>query len=150
MTKRRRFENTPAETIKFTSQEVADYQAGVRHWASLVVVGGSEADLGRHVLLDRPVTIGRDPQNEMPLQDVGISRRHARVFRDEYTDELEVDFHEKVERMVGTDDLTGLEAKRRFDASFQIALRTAIENGRSLSVLMMDIDGLKPINDTHG
>jgi diguanylate cyclase (GGDEF)-like protein len=195
MTKRRRVDHTPASTIKFTAQEVSDYQAGVRRFASLVVVGGSEANLGLHMLLDRPVVIGRDPENEMPLEDVGISRRHARIWRDErrvrymvedlgstngtrlngarltrpqalsegdkihvgstvlkfsYTDEVEVDFHNKVERLVGTDHLTGLEAKRRFDAALEMALRAAVEAGRTVAVLMMDMDGVKPINDNHG
>src|SRR5262249_29943448 len=57
---------------------------------------------------------------------------------------------QRVERMVGTDDLTGLEAKRRFDAAYKLATRAAVESGRPLAVLMMDMDGVKPINDTHG
>src|SRR5262245_45351789 len=83
MTKKRRLETTPPATIKFSAQEVVDFQAGIKRFASLVVVAGSEADLGHHILLDRPVVIGRDPAIEMPLADVGISRKHARVFRDE-------------------------------------------------------------------
>jgi diguanylate cyclase (GGDEF)-like protein len=195
MTKRRRLEHTPPETIKFTAQEVADFQAGVKRFASLVVVAGSEADLGHHVLLDREVVVGRDPAIEMPLADVGISRKHARIKRDEkraryvvedlgstngtrlngvrlskphaltegdkitlgattlrfsYTDEVDVDFHQKLHQMVSTDDLTGLEAKRRFDASYQLAARSATEMKRPLAVLMMDMDGVKPINDTYG
>ncbi len=195
MTKRRKVHHTPANTIKFTAQEVADYQAGVRRFASLVVVGGSDADIGHHVLLTRPVSIGRDPEIEMPLQDAGISRKHARVYRDErlgrymvedlgstngtrlegikltkpaplgegdkiflggtvlkfaYTDELEIDFHQKVEQIVGTDHLTGLEARHRFDASYGMAFRAALDSGRPLAVLMMDMDGVKPINDTYG
>jgi diguanylate cyclase (GGDEF)-like protein len=195
MTKRRRIDHTPPETLKFTAQEVADFQAGIRRFASLLVVAGSEADLGMHVLLDRPVHIGRDPGIEMRLEDVGISRRHARIFRDEkrarylvedlgstngtrlngvrlsrphplaegdkisvgstvirfaYTDEVDVGFHEKLQRIVGLDDLTGLEAKRSFDAAYRIAVRSAVDTGRPLAVLMMDMDGLKPINDTYG
>src|SRR5262249_14180265 len=67
-----------------------------------------------------------------------------------YTDEVEVDFHEKVQRLVATDDLTGLEAKRRMKASLALSLHAAVENKRLLAVLMMDMDGLKPINDTYG
>src|SRR5262245_25374664 len=195
MTKRRRLENTPPETIKFSAKEVADFQAGIKRFASLVVVAGSEADLGHHVLLDQIVVIGRDPDIEMPLADVGISRKHARVYRDEkraryvvedlgstngtrlngvrlskphvitegdkitlgtttlkfsFTDDVDVDFHQKLHKMVSTDDLTGLEAKRRFDASYRLAARAASETRRPLAVLMMDMDGVKPINDTYG
>src|SRR5262249_50697946 len=167
----------------------------IKRYASLIVVAGSEADLGHHVLLDSSATIGRDPQIEMPLQDVGISRKHARIFRDDrlqrylvedlgstngtrvggarvtqptplgegdkivigstvlkfaYTDEVELDFHQKLQRLVSTDDLTGLEAKRRFDAAFKAAVRGAGYSGRPVAALMMDMDGLKPINDTYG
>jgi diguanylate cyclase (GGDEF)-like protein len=146
-------------------------------------------------LLDRTVVVGRDPDIELPLADGGISRRHARIFRDEargcymvedlgstngtrlnggrlgkphslaegdkvilgstvlkfgYTDEVDADFHQKVLHMMGTDDLTGLEGKRRFAAAFQIAFRAARTARRPLAVLMMDMDGVKPINDTYG
>ena len=50
-----------------------------RKQAALVVLQGSESEIGTHVMLDKPVTIGRDPKIELPLQDEGISRRHCRI-----------------------------------------------------------------------
>jgi diguanylate cyclase (GGDEF)-like protein len=195
MTKRRHVERAPAATIKFSSQTVADYQAGIKRYASVLVVGGSEADLGQHVVLDREVLVGRAPESELPLHDTGISRRHARIFHEEehgryviedlgstngtrlcgvplttptplvegdkivlgstvlkfsYSDEVEVGFHQTVQRLVATDSLTGLEVKRRFDALLGMALQAAEAGEQPLAVLMMDMDGLKPINDTHG
>ncbi len=52
--------------------------------------------------------------------------------------------------LVSTDDLTGLIAKRRFDASFERALEAAHTTESRLAVLMMDLDNLKQINDAHG
>ena len=65
-------------------------------------------------------------------------------------DEMDVDFHSEVAMLVGTDPLTGLESKRRFDESLEIALKTTQESSKPLAVLMMDMDGVKQINDTHG
>ena len=48
--------------------------------SALVVVHGSEADLGVHVLLKGPATIGREPGLELSLNAEGVSHKHCRVF----------------------------------------------------------------------
>jgi diguanylate cyclase (GGDEF)-like protein len=72
------------------------------------------------------------------------------VLRFSLGDELEVQFHSEVAAMVGSDPLTGLPSKRRFDQAFEFSLDTAKKCGGSLALLMMDMDGVKQINDTHG
>ena len=49
-----------------------------------------------------------------------------------------------------TDDLTGLENLRSFNQSLETEIKTATRYNRVLSVLMIDADGLKAINDNHG
>lgn len=39
----------------------------------------SRADLGSYVFIDGPVVVGRDPGCNIPLQDLGVSRRHAMI-----------------------------------------------------------------------
>jgi diguanylate cyclase (GGDEF)-like protein len=192
----RRRRTLAPETVKLNVDEVRDAIARAgRKQAALVVLQGSESEIGTHVLLDRPVTIGRDPKIELPLQDEGISRRHCRVFNDKdkeqfvvedlnstngtllngkrvsgkarlepgdriflgacvvkftWSDELEVGYHAQMDALVGTDDLTGLIAKRRFDAAFARAVDDARLTRSALAVMMLDLDGLKLINDTHG
>ena len=192
MTRRRR--TLAQETVKLKVADVRDSIARAqRRQAALVVLQGAESDLGTHVLLDKPVTIGRDPKAELPLEDDGISRRHCRVFVEDTlyfvedlgstngtllngekldgrkrlragdriylgacvvkftdSDALEVGYHAKLDAMVGTDDLTGLIAKRRFDAAYVRAIDAARGTKTPLAVLMLDLDGLKQINDTHG
>lgn len=182
------------ETIKLNVAEVRDSIARAqRKQAALVVLQGSEGDIGTHVLLEKPITLGRDPTVELPLQDDGISRRHCRVTPEEdhylvedlrstngtlvngerlrgkrtlkagdriylggcvvkftHADALEVGYHAQMDTLVGTDDLTGLIAKRRFDAAYVRALDTARALKRPLAVMMLDLDGLKAINDRHG
>jgi len=194
MASKRRRRPGAAETIKLNVLEVrASIARQQRKQAALVVLQGSESNIGTHVLVDRPVTLGRDPLAELSLLDEGISRRHCVVkpVEDHYvvedlrstngtlingkriegearldpgdriylggcvvkfthSDETEVDYHAQMDVLIGTDDLTGLVAKRRFDAAFVRSLDSARAHKLPLSVLMLDMDGLKRINDAHG
>jgi two-component system cell cycle response regulator len=68
----------------------------------------------------------------------------------EKEDALKVDFNETVERLLNVDDLSGLYVRRKFDAEFSALLDNARIAKRPLSLLVMDMDGIKKINDTHG
>ncbi len=72
------------------------------------------------------------------------------VIRFSLADEIDIDFHSEVATLVGTDPLTDLPSKHRFDEELEFALQTAIRSNRSLAMLMMDMDGVKQINDMHG
>jgi diguanylate cyclase (GGDEF)-like protein len=183
-----------AETIKFVADPPV-FEREERRFASLLVVQGAEADLGLHVVCDRPIVLGRDPDVELPLRDGSTSRRHcvvervgaagryllrdlgstngthvngakvegelmldegdkiflgASVVRFSYADRVDVEYHAKLDEMVGTDALTGLMSRRRFDAEFAAAVEVSKAEAAPLAVLVMDMDGLKRINDTHG
>src|SRR5690606_10259417 len=72
------------------------------------------------------------------------------VIRLEWHDALDHDFHQELERLISVDELTGLKSKRRFDAEGETLVEGAIARGAMVTVLMMDLDGIKRINDTHG
>jgi diguanylate cyclase (GGDEF)-like protein len=67
-----------------------------------------------------------------------------------YHDELEDTFHRQVDQLMNVDDLTGLPVQRVYAQRFHDVLRECIRARKSLAVFMMDLDGLKKINDTHG
>lgn len=86
----------------------------------------------------------------IPLRDgdkVFIGETVLRFF---LADDIDLEFAGQVGYLLGTDALTGLQSKRRFDQALELSLRVATRRGECLSVLMMDLDGLKSINDTHG
>ncbi|PAY19499.1 hypothetical protein CKO51_10655 [Rhodopirellula sp. SM50] len=72
------------------------------------------------------------------------------VIRFSLADELDIDFHSEVATLVGRDPLTDLPSKRRFDEALEFSLQSSQRRGIPLAVLMMDMDGVKQINDTHG
>jgi diguanylate cyclase (GGDEF)-like protein len=193
MPKRTQSRRRPAKTIPFRAD--GDYAEITKRYAALTVVRGAEVDLGAQVLVDGPVTIGREEEIELPLRDGSISRRHCRVVpepeHDRYllvdlgstngtrlngarveapvaladgdkiflgstvvkfgfADQLDARYHAWLESMAATDALTGLPSTRKFDAGYRAALDEARDSGAPLAVLVMDLDGLKQINDAHG
>ncbi len=192
----RRPRSLAPETVKLSVDDVRQsIEEALVKQAALVVLQGAESDLGTHLVLHRSVTIGRDPQAELPLADEGISRRHCRVvpgtdgtgwmvedlkstngtllngeplkrktqlragdrislgdsiIKFTRADAAESDYHAQLDALVARDDLTGLWAKRRFDAAYGRALETARTTHEPLAILMIDLDGLKAINDAHG
>jgi two-component system cell cycle response regulator len=72
------------------------------------------------------------------------------VLRFEEQDELAQAFDEQMEKLLSLDDLSGLLLRRRFDREFSLLLDGARRARGALSLLVMDLDGIKKINDSHG
>ncbi len=167
----------------------------LRRMGSLLLVQGAEIDLGRHMLCDHPIIIGRDERVDFSLNDGSISRAHCSVERDttregyvlvdldstngtrlngkkvdgrialetgdkiflgssvlrfSYSDSVDVEYHSKLEELVQTDGLTGLDTKRQYDVVFGVLATRARLEESNLTVIVTDLDGLKAINDAHG
>ncbi|MGE3166598.1 MAG: diguanylate cyclase [Planctomycetota bacterium] len=65
-------------------------------------------------------------------------------------DDAEGDFYGKISSLMYQDDLTGLVNKRRFDTDYHVSFESAVLRRRPIAVVMMDMDRVKQINDTHG
>jgi diguanylate cyclase (GGDEF)-like protein len=61
-----------------------------------------------------------------------------------------VGLHETVQRQARTDELTGLANHRRFQEALSSELERSKRFGHSVSLLMLDIDNFKEVNDLHG
>jgi len=64
--------------------------------------------------------------------------------------DVETEYHDIVFRMTITDGLTDVANRKRLDSLLQDEVPRAARHGRKLSLLMLDIDHFKAINDTHG
>jgi diguanylate cyclase (GGDEF)-like protein len=68
----------------------------------------------------------------------------------ELQDSVTQAYGEVVERMLNIDDLSGLLVRRKFDLDFSAMVDAARVQSEPLGLLVMDLDGVKRINDTHG
>ncbi|MCK4959284.1 MAG: sensor domain-containing diguanylate cyclase [Planctomycetes bacterium] len=61
-----------------------------------------------------------------------------------------INLFEKTQRQAETDGLTGMLNHRTFYETLEAELRRSQRYGGQISIIMADVDNLKPINDTHG
>jgi len=63
---------------------------------------------------------------------------------------IESQYHEEIQRLMRFDALTGVYNKRHFEESLRLAVFTARNASRPVSLIVFDLDHFKKINDTHG
>ena len=78
--------------------------------------------------------------------EIGISS----ALKFELADDLEASFQRQLSEAVLREPLTGLYNRRHFRERFSAELAAAARHGRALSLLLVDIDHFKKINDEHG
>jgi diguanylate cyclase (GGDEF)-like protein len=72
------------------------------------------------------------------------------VLRFELMDRLEQQYDDELQRLLHIDDLSGLYVRRRFDRELARLVDATRASGSSVALLVMDMDGIKAINDRHG
>ena len=65
-------------------------------------------------------------------------------------DRIEAKFHEEVRELITYDQLTGLLTKESLYMAFERELKRCLRYGIPLTVMMMDLDRFKAVNDGHG
>ena len=95
-------------------------------------------DIGAHDYLMRPIDV-----NELK------ARARTQIRRKRYGDRLREDYQRSL-TMAVTDALTGLYNRRYLDNHLERVAERAGKGGKPVSVMMLDIDHFKRINDGHG
>lgn len=111
----------------------------------LIIVGpGDEGrlhralDIGVNDYLSRPID-----RNEM------LARVKTQIRRKRFSDRLRDNVQLSIEMAI-TDPLTGLHNRRYLERHLATMVEQAMNRGKPISVLVLDIDYFKAINDTHG
>ena len=72
------------------------------------------------------------------------------ILRFELLDEIDREYQKQIHRLITHDDLTGLLSSRSFFSELRRESAKAAAEGKSLCVLVMDVDHFKKVNDTYG
>lgn len=94
--------------------------------------------------------LGGEPITSATLRDGDRIVVGTTVLKFTFHDELEDEYHRHVDQLMNIDDLTGLPVQRVYQTAFQEVILGCTRRNQPMGVLMMDMDGLKRINDTHG
>ncbi|HEY0254074.1 MAG TPA: PleD family two-component system response regulator [Kofleriaceae bacterium] len=95
-------------------------------------------DIGAHDFLVRPID-----RNEL------IARVRTQVRRKRFAERLRDSVQVSMELAI-TDGLTGLYNRRYFDTHFSAMFDDSVRRGTAISVLLLDIDHFKSVNDRFG
>jgi two-component system cell cycle response regulator len=100
--------------------------------------------------LMRALDMGVNDYLHRPLDKLELKARvNTQIKRKRYTDRLRFNVTRSMELAV-TDPLTGLYNRRHMDKQLEIHVTNAAARGKPVSLLTVDVDFFKPINDTHG
>jgi diguanylate cyclase (GGDEF)-like protein len=128
---------------------IADPSVSARH--ALLVIDPENDRYGIVDLGSRNGTyVNGSPVETGALHDGDKIFLGTTVLKFTFHDSIEEQFHGEIERLMHLDSLSGLYVRRWFDQEFPRAFARARDGGGELSVAMMDLDGLKAINDRHG
>ncbi|GBF25290.1 response regulator PleD [bacterium MnTg02] len=134
---------TSSDGLRLCSQ-VRSLDTG-RHLPILVIVEPGDntrllrsLDMGVNDYISRPIE-----KNEM------LARVHMQIKRKRYADHLRTLLEESVE-LANTDPLTGLHNRRYMEGHMSSLVEESLRDERMLSILIVDIDFFKSVNDTYG
>lgn len=88
--------------------------------------------------------------SEAVLQDSDKVLIGSTVLRFGWSDAFDLKYQTEIDNLINIDELTGLVVKRRFDEELNRYIAVARSQGTGLAMIMLDIDGVKQINDTNG
>lgn len=105
-------------------------------------------------LLLIPVTSGALDMSLVLMSAIGMFIGYlialiGAVFRDRQNADLER-MRDRLEYLAATDELTGCLNKRAFDAALAATISQAARHRHELSLLVVDVDFFKHVNDRHG
>lgn len=116
-----------------------------RHVPILVMV-----DDGNTKLLVRALEMGVNDYVVRPVdKQEFLARVKTQLKRKRFADKLWENFHLSMQ-LASTDAVTGLYNRHYLTSHMDTRLQAAQKQGKDLSVLMMDIDHFKTVNDTYG
>lgn len=118
-------------------------------WARLLAVAMLSAILWGLVRLRLAALHHRHAELEAVVAERTRSLRAERERAEDINRQLEV-ANDRLQALSYLDGLTGVANRRRFDEALEEACAAARAGGKPLSLVLVDLDHFKKLNDTHG
>ena len=115
-----------------------------------------KADSGESVFTIRDLNstngtlVNGRPVTEATLQHGDKISIGDQLFRFELLDEIDRAFQQRIQRLLGHDELTGLLTSKSFFTELRREAARAEQTSQPFCVLMMDLDHFKTVNDNYG
>ena len=117
----------------------------LRHVPIIVLVDEEE----QHLML-KGLEVGINDYLSVPLElNEMEARLKIQIRRKKYQDALRSNYQQSVSMAI-TDSLTGLYNRHFLDAHLNNMVNSSINNKKSFSVMILDMDHFKAVNDTYG
>lgn len=125
-----------------------------REHARVDYQGSRRGDDTTFVLTDLESTnrtyVNSEPVTSVHLRDGDKIQIGDTILKYVVMDNVEASFHSEIRDRITYDQLTGLLTKESLYIAFERELERCLRYGYPLSVLMMDLDRFKSVNDGHG
>lgn len=123
-------------------------EATVREAAARLQTGSThEKFLIKHVKPSGEEVWLETALSKLPEQNKASATRVVAITRDVTTHKV---MHDQLDQLAGTDDLTKLANRRSFNVRFEEMMKRARRSRTPLSLLMIDADRFKLLNDVYG
>ena len=120
--------------------------AEATRYVPIVLVGGD----GDGELLNKGLEIGANDYIIRPVDEGEFKARiRTQVRRKRYADRLQDNFVRNLSLAL-TDPLTNLHNRRYFSTHLESVMLRGADSGKATSLLMIDVDHFKRVNDVHG
>jgi diguanylate cyclase (GGDEF)-like protein len=133
-------DSAPTRPVVREQLTLADAEGEERIFELSMVRLREGADAGRTLLTLRDVTEAQRLARELQARTGELSAANAELAK----------VNARLERMANTDPLTGLANRRRFMERLAEEVERSDRYGRPLSLLCLDLDDFKKVNDTWG
>jgi two-component system cell cycle response regulator len=132
-----------ADGLRLASQLKS--QEALRHVPIIILVDEDE----KHIVL-KGLEMGINDYLVVPIDFNEMRARiRTQIRRKRYQDRLKSNYQQSISMAV-TDNLTGIYNRNYLDQHLNNMVRDALANNRPLSVMMMDMDHFKEVNDSYG
>lgn len=128
--------------IQIDEESISRSHAVIDNYGEEIMVRDLESTNGTYVN-DRPI-------REQRLLDGDQVKIGRTIFKFLTGSNIEAAYHDEIYRLTTTDGLTQIFNKRYFLQEMEREMSRCVRYERALSLVMIDIDHFKPINDTYG